>query len=308
MVYSAEGSGLRGYVDEVLDEGTLLGLTVARTWAFNDGAGQWNALQTSPGVYQESVFRGLDYVIAQAKARGLRLILTFVNNWDDYGGMNQYVAWSPTATRHDDFYTDASCKQWYKEHIRAILNRVNVYTGIRCNTLQSWIEEMSAYVKSMDPQHMVTAGIEGFYAGANANKNPVWWMQNKGTDFIRNHQPAAIDFATFHNWPDHWNITLPQFTQWNTDHISDAEKLLNKPVIVEEFGKYEPLAERDAYYQACYQEVYNSASQGGAAGGSCFWILYHDAYSNYDGFGVYYPAHGSTTQIIAQHALEMNQL
>lgn len=29
--------------------------------------------------------------------------------------------------------------------------------------MQKWIEEMSAYVKSIDKNHLVTIGIEGFY-------------------------------------------------------------------------------------------------------------------------------------------------
>ena len=57
MVYAAE-AGLRGYVDEVLEEAAGLGLTVVRTWAFNDGADEWNALQVAPGVYQ-SAFVGV---------------------------------------------------------------------------------------------------------------------------------------------------------------------------------------------------------------------------------------------------------
>jgi hypothetical protein len=36
-------------VTEVLDAAAAAGLTVLRLWAFNDGADQWNALQTSPG-------------------------------------------------------------------------------------------------------------------------------------------------------------------------------------------------------------------------------------------------------------------
>ena len=30
-------------------------------------------------------------------------VIALVNNWDDYGGMNQYVAWAG-ASEHDDFY------------------------------------------------------------------------------------------------------------------------------------------------------------------------------------------------------------
>ena len=41
--------GLRHEVTGVLDAMQAAGLTVVRTWAFNDGK-EWNALQTSPGT------------------------------------------------------------------------------------------------------------------------------------------------------------------------------------------------------------------------------------------------------------------
>lgn len=41
---------LRHEVTEVLDAMVATGLTVLRTWAFNDGEAQWNALQPRPGA------------------------------------------------------------------------------------------------------------------------------------------------------------------------------------------------------------------------------------------------------------------
>ena len=42
-------------VNAVLEAGAKMGLTVCRTWAFNDGG--YNALQVSPGRFDERVFR-----------------------------------------------------------------------------------------------------------------------------------------------------------------------------------------------------------------------------------------------------------
>ena len=199
MVYAAD-QNLRPHVDQVLEDAAAMGIKVVRTWAFNDGEDQWNALQTAPGEYQENVFCGLDYVLEKANSLNLRLILPLVNNWDDYGGMNQYVDWSSTVTKHDDFYTDANTKQWYKHHIQTVLNRENTINGRiykqdptifswelanepRCSSdasgqrLYNWISEMSAYLKSIDPSHLLSIGCEGFY---NEN-NPLNWMDNQGT-------------------------------------------------------------------------------------------------------------------------------
>ena len=56
MVFAVDQS-TRGKVSEVFQQAASVGLTVCRTWAFNDG--QWRALQKSPSVYDEEVFKVL---------------------------------------------------------------------------------------------------------------------------------------------------------------------------------------------------------------------------------------------------------
>lgn len=48
QTYAAD-EAQRPLVLEVLDAAVQLHLTVLRAWAFNDGAEQWQALQTQPG-------------------------------------------------------------------------------------------------------------------------------------------------------------------------------------------------------------------------------------------------------------------
>ena len=56
MVFAADQS-TRGKVSELFKQASSVGLTVCRTWAFNDG--QSGALQKSPSVYDEEVFKVL---------------------------------------------------------------------------------------------------------------------------------------------------------------------------------------------------------------------------------------------------------
>lgn len=58
MVLAADESS-RGKVTEVFKEASSVGMTVCRTWGFNDGQAQWKALQKSPSVYDEDVFKVL---------------------------------------------------------------------------------------------------------------------------------------------------------------------------------------------------------------------------------------------------------
>ena len=59
--------------------------------------------------------------------------------------------------------------------------------------LNAWMQEMSGYIKSIDSNHLVSSGIEGFYA--DAQKNPTPDMALNGTDFISTHQIPSIDIA-----------------------------------------------------------------------------------------------------------------
>jgi mannan endo-1,4-beta-mannosidase len=70
MAWAAD-PGLRSHVDQLLDTAADAGLNTLRTWAFNDGEDQWNALQPRPGVHDERVLEALDYVVWQAGERDL---------------------------------------------------------------------------------------------------------------------------------------------------------------------------------------------------------------------------------------------
>lgn len=65
---------------------------------------------------------------------------------------------------------------------------------------------MAAYVKSIDSNHLLEIGLEGFYGESMPQKkqfNP-GGFQGGGTDFISNNQVPQIDFATIHLYPDQW--------------------------------------------------------------------------------------------------------
>ena len=38
-------------------------------------------LQLAPGAYNETAFRGMDMVVAEAAKQGLRLVIALANNW-----------------------------------------------------------------------------------------------------------------------------------------------------------------------------------------------------------------------------------
>ncbi|KAH0780745.1 hypothetical protein KY290_000343 [Solanum tuberosum] len=203
-------------------------MNVARTWAFADGGSK--PLQSAPGVYNEQMFQGLDFVISEAKNYGIHLILSLVDNFEAFGGKKQYVAWAvqkgQQLTSDDDFFTNPMVKEFYKNYVKDVLTRVNKITNVaykddptilswelinepRCpsdlsgKTIQNWITEMAGHLRSIDTNHLLEIGLEGFYGNDKKQYNPN--SINYGTDFISNNQIQGIDFTTIHIYPDQCN-------------------------------------------------------------------------------------------------------
>ncbi|KAL8032952.1 hypothetical protein ABFX02_13G131100 [Erythranthe guttata] len=272
MDESAQLGSSRRRVSEMLKRGSQMGLTVCRTWAFSDGPDP-NSLQLRPGVFNERVFKALDYVLVEARKNGIRLILSLVNNLDAYGGKAQYVRWAEEAgvdvsSSTDSFFSNPTIKGYYRAYVKAILSRKNSFTGVkyseepsifawelinepRCESissapfLQSWITEMAAFVKSLDKKHLVTVGLEGFYGSKsteNYGANPGEWAASLGSDFINNSAIKDIDFASVHAYPHSWipqadlEAKVKYLSNWADAHISDSENVLKKPLLFTEIG------------------------------------------------------------------------
>ncbi|ONK70091.1 uncharacterized protein A4U43_C05F30140 [Asparagus officinalis] len=317
----------RPRVREMFQAAARMGLTVCRTWAFNDGA--YNALQLSLGQFDERVFQALDYVIVEARRQQIRLLLSLSDDLPSVGGKRQYVKWAwedgiSLSSSNDSFFFDPSIKSYFKNYLKTILTRKNHLTGIeyrddptifawelmnepRCttdqsgDTLQEWIEDMSKYVKSIDRNHLVTIGLEGFYGPRSPPEklslNPGEWFSTLGTDFIRNSKISTIDFTSVHIYPDQWMIETEldektkYISKWIISHIEDGERELKKPVLFSEFGlsnknKKFDHSHRDIFYQSIYDLIYKSASKNGAGAGAIIWQLIAEGMEEYnDDFG-----------------------
>ncbi len=230
--------------------------------------------------------------------------------------MDQYVRWAD-GEYHDQFYTDPLIRGWFKNWISHLLNRTNIYTGLkykddptimtwelanepRClsagvyprsddcttQTLISWADEMSTFVKSIDPKHLVSVGDEGFYCIPGASD----WTENcgEGVDTLAFTQLANVNVMSFHLYPDSWAKTPAWGTQWINRHFAEA-RLLGKPAMLGEFGSQNK-ATRNPVYKEWTDAVFNSRGAGGL-----YWILSGrqddgSYYQDYDGYTVYCPS------------------
>ena len=112
-------------VDRVLDGAKTSGANVLRVWAFLDGDRKdfdGRALQKDVGVFEEENFQGLDRLLRKCEKRGIRLLLTLTNFWEDYGGVKQYCDWFGVKEK-SEFFRDVRIKEAYKRYMRYVAER-----------------------------------------------------------------------------------------------------------------------------------------------------------------------------------------
>ncbi|KAI8060970.1 glycoside hydrolase superfamily [Gongronella butleri] len=302
-------------VQSLIAQCSSLKLPVIRTWLFNLGDDsvwfqQWNSNNKTMEINDDSStgLGRIDYIIQQASKSNVKLIFTLTNNWQDYGGMDYYVK-NMGGIYHDDFYTNADIKAAYKAYIEHVLSRVNTLTNIaykddptifgwelaneprcagsgsvpsssNCNpkVTTAWVDEMSAYIKSIDSNHLVAVGDEGFFN--DPSNSDYYYNGGAGIDFDANLALSGIDFGTAHLYPETWKVSTSTWAvQWINDH-ANASTAAKKPVILEEYGLSTD-AERTSLYP-----TWQAAMEKSALAGDNFWQIEHSPRRN-TGAGTY---------------------
>jgi mannan endo-1,4-beta-mannosidase len=275
---------------------------------FNDWP-RTHAFRTKPNEWNEAEFVFLDQVIAEAARNNLRVQLCLVNWWRDTGGVTQYLRWAGVEGADDDkqpfgindekaiqFYTNQTTRALYRQHVEKIATRRNSVTGVlyrddktifgyelinegKCLTgrweeRRAWIAEMSAYLKSLDPNHMIAPGIWGYRTAAERR------------EWLKDHALPNIDYCDVHNYPEHDHDSLVDSPQALGEFIANrvaAAAAVNKPLVFGEFGM--SLGGFNGASQLDWYRAYFDHAARDGAGGAMFWIVTPDLTR---GFGVTY--------------------
>ncbi|KAK3358268.1 glycoside hydrolase superfamily [Lasiosphaeria ovina] len=240
-------------VDSVLSNIASSGLKVLRVWGFNDvtrkpGSGTvWYQLVSSSGSQINTGADGLqrlDYVVQSAEKRGVKLIVNFVNYWNDYGGIAAYV--SAFGGTKESWFTNDKAQAQYRKYIAAVVGRYASSPAIfawelanepRCkgcstDVIFKWASDTSAYIRSLDPAHMITLGDEGFGLPGGTSYP---YGTSEGVDFVKNLGVKDLDFGVFHMYPGSWSVPNSFGPGWVKDHAAACKKA-GKPCVLEEYG------------------------------------------------------------------------
>lgn len=169
-------------VDDALETAQLMGATVVRAHTLGISVGCPRCIEPSPGTFNETALRYVDYAIMSARQHHLRLIIPLVDNFHYYhGGKYVFTQWRGLKDQNQ-FYSNSSVLEDFEDYINHLLNRVNSYTGVAYkndptilgwetgNGLvapSSWVETIAAYIKSVDQNHLVIDGNSGQSYGSS---------------------------------------------------------------------------------------------------------------------------------------------
>ena len=280
-ILASEGrGGDRARLSRELDSLHALGLDNLRILVGADGpegvpTRVEPTLQPEPGVYNDTIFKGLDYLLVEMGKRDMKAVLYVNNSWEWSGGYGMYLEWAgagkalipaesgyvPFMEQMAQYSTNAKAQALFEQHLQTVVSRVNTLTGKpysedpaifswqignepRCfsgdpavqDAFVDWLHRAARIIKQADPNHLVSVGSEGS-----------WGCENNMDLYERIHASADIDYLTAHIWPYNWSWVSQDGPQWGIDnaeaktkqyideHVAVAEKL-GKPLVIEEFG------------------------------------------------------------------------
>jgi mannan endo-1,4-beta-mannosidase len=268
-----------------------------------------HSFRFAPDQWNEEAFVHLDKVIAEARKNNLYVQLCLTNWWRDTGGVTQYLRWAGIHDAADDsrpfginkekallFYSNPETRRLYREHVNKVITRRNTVTGVlyrddptifgwelmneaqvitgRWAERRAWFAEMSAYIKSLDPNHLVTPGDWGYRSSAERR------------EWLADHLIPTIDYCDVHNYPrdDHdLFVHTPAAFREFVENRAAAAFSINKPLVLGEFGMG-PHGFKNVSELEWYKGFFDANVRVGSSG-AMFWILTPDPNR---GYGVTY--------------------
>jgi mannan endo-1,4-beta-mannosidase len=164
-------------IDDALATARELGAKVVRSQTMGDSVGCELCIEPELGKFNAAAFEPIDYAIASARRNGIRLIGTIVG--DDAragGGGCVYLRWRGIAVPNCSlvnmapFWIDETVRSDVQQHIDAVLNHVNSYTGVAYkddptilgwdllnggDSPRAWTRAIVEHLRTIDRRHLV---------------------------------------------------------------------------------------------------------------------------------------------------------
>ncbi len=196
------------------------------------------AIQKAPGVLDEDLLKGLDFLLAEMAKRNMEAVIYLNNYWEWSGGMAQYVAWADTTTAVADpenspggwtafmdtsatFYAKPRAVSLYDAYLRRVIERRNTVNGrlyAQDPTIMAW--QLANEPRPGRGGERADAMLPFFYRWVDSTAHLIHLLDtnhlvstgSEGTVgmlmseecFLKAHSSQYIDYLTMHLWPKNW--------------------------------------------------------------------------------------------------------
>jgi hypothetical protein len=169
-------------IDDALATAQEMGLRVVRSQTMGDSVGCPVCIEPALGQFNAAAFEEIDYALASARRHGIRIVATIVGDDARGGGSGcVYLRWrgidvpNCSLVNMAPFWTDPTVLGDVEDHVRALLEHVNVYTHVAYKddptilgwdllngggSPAPWTRQLAAFVKSIDRRHLVLSSPE----------------------------------------------------------------------------------------------------------------------------------------------------
>jgi hypothetical protein len=183
-------------VDSALQTVSEMGGQVVRCQSCGISTGNPQSVEPALGTINDTALAHIDYFIARAQKYGIRLIIPLTDAYSySLGGYQDFTNWlglsapgqCPSAACASSFYTSPLAISAFEFYIGALLNHVNVYTGVAnianpaimswelgnemplglggAAEYTRWAATISSYIKSLAPHQLVMDGARTVVPG-----------------------------------------------------------------------------------------------------------------------------------------------
>lgn len=230
-------------------------------------------LQIAPGVYNDTILAGLDFLLMEMGKRDMVAVLYLNNSWEWSGGYSFYLqhAGAGIAPRPNEagypaymdfvarYAANQKAHELFYDYVRFIVGRTNHYTGKKYTDdpaimswqigneprafsqeakepFAQWLAEASSLIRSLDANHLISIGSEGS-----------WGCENDMSLYEKICADKNVDYMNIHLWPYNWSWARARHLRadlqracantkdYIDSHLAISAKL-HKPLVMEEFG------------------------------------------------------------------------
>ena len=278
-ILGSEGhGGDRNRLCKELDQMKAMGIDNLRILVGADGREDISCkvrpvLQKAPGVYNDTILAGLDYLLMEMGKRKMVAVLYLNNAWEWSGGYSYYletVGAGKAVLPNEDGYpayckyasqfaTNEKAQQLFYDYVKFIMTRTNRYTKKKYKDdsaimswqvgneprpfskdvlpqFEGWLLKACNLMRSLDKNHLISLGSEG-KVGFEQDIN---WFERVCAN-------KNIDYLNVHLWPYNWGwskkeslyedlgVACKNTKEYIDEHL-DVCARLKKPLVMEEFG------------------------------------------------------------------------